>query len=216
MTRTYVPRSEMSESASLHSDDAGDYTLRYDQADVSTSDRQDTLPFDYLVSSMLTAGGRRKQRIADEVLDRIRGREDAATLAAWTAYMILGSPKPGRVDDCVGLFSRLGPNVVRDAMLDAFVHRPPGPAVEATWAEDYWFSLVRSLGLISRQGTPETFRSEIEVAARSPVAAIREAAVHALADIADEKALDCLRDIATNDPSHLVRELAQEAIEEAQ
>ncbi len=215
MTTTFSSRREFSKSASVDIDDTESSRL-VQESQENTTESPEPFILEDLVTDMLRACGRRKQRIANTVLDRIRSEEDAAKSAAWAAYMILASSTPGRIDDCVGLLSRLGPNVVANALRDAFVQRPPQGANKTSYIEDYGFVLTRTLGLLSKQMGPETFRSEIQDAARSSFAGVREAAVYAMADIGDAQAIRHLRNTAADDPSPIIRSLACEMLEEVE
>ena len=166
-----------------------------------------------MVDNLLSSHGQKKQSFATQILDRISHDDYAAENAAWAAFMILKSRKPGRVDDCLGLFSRLNSTTIRDAVNDAISGWPPGPEGMQQWAKDYWYVLVR---IILRDSMPvESPQREvmIDIASHFPVDAIREAAVEALADsdVPEHRAL--LKEIADNDESPPIRRLAAELIE---
>ncbi|MBN2476070.1 MAG: HEAT repeat domain-containing protein [Pirellulales bacterium] len=184
-----------------------------------SSDSGEESAFENLVTSLSNAGGLGKQRIADEILHRLRSCEDVATRAAWVAYLILTSKRPGRVDDCVGLFSRLGPNIVEEMIMVAARAHPISRGSGSSWVDDYWFALVRSLGFLSRQNDRKDSSHYCSLAvcySTHRIPALREAAVAVLADIGDEKAMARLKCMSQNDGSPLVRRLAQEMIEEAE
>ena len=171
-----------------------------------------------LVSTLLVSKGNRKQEIADEILQRIRISEDSAIQTAWTLYLILRSTKPGRVDDAIGLLSRLGPSIFVDAIMDAFMRRPPFSGDRTNpddyrLSDDYWYVLIRSLGPMIQQGESSLW-TLLDIAIRYPNPAIREAAVETLGEIDDERVVAKLEIVARDDTSVAVRRLAQEIIEE--
>lgn len=174
-----------------------------------TSESSRAFAFEDLVQRMLTSGGREKQRLADEVLERIKLDDNSrSTRAAWACYLVLQSSKPGRLGDCIGILSRLGPTTLRECLLDAIENRPP------TSDDDYWFALVRTLGHLCQQGHKEIFWPVIEVASRLHFVTLREAAVYALADIGDEAARQRLQEISDNDTSLAIRDLAADCLED--
>jgi len=167
-----------------------------------------------MIRELLESGGQRKQDIADDLVGKIVCSGDTApTWATWTAFSILRSTKPGRVDDCLGIFSRLSPTVIRDAIQDAWMRYRPDPE-NVDWVEDYWYVLIRSLGGIVKDWPSEQFTAIIDLASQVPLLGLREAAVLALGDIGDDDAVDGLRRIAAADRSPMIRQLAEEMLEE--
>ena len=216
MTETCVCNSQSSESGTCVADHQ--WVPAPTMPDSSTFGWSEAFAFEDLVQRMLASGGPAKQKAADEMINRIMIDEDRstrATRAAWASYLILQSAKPGRLADCVGILARLGPNVVRECILDAIVSRPSALDKQHAIAEDYWFAVVRSLGYLCKQGHTGTFRTTIEMASSFPVDSIREASVFALLDIGDKIAMERLSEIATSDPSRAVRETARECLEDA-
>ncbi|MFO7903224.1 MAG: HEAT repeat domain-containing protein [Planctomycetota bacterium] len=169
--------------------------------------------FDDLVKRMLSAWGREKQRIANEVINRIASSEDKSSQAAWAGYLILQNGSANCIYDFVGILSRLGPSVIRDCVVQAL--QANGGTQYTT--DDYWFALVRALGYLCRQGHTDEFLPLIMMMSRNPKSiSIREAAVYALADIGDESANIRLKQMAEKDLSPIIREVAQESLEEVE
>lgn len=212
--RTYTRYPTSTTSASI-----GTQTTRYTipkQAAVQTTDSEGAFAFEYLIRDMLNAGGRRKQNLATEIIDKLRSRRDVTNAVAWAAFRILKSRKPGRIDDCVGLLTQLGPDIVLNTIRDISLRLRPSLTGFEVWPDDFWYALVRSLGFIARQTKPEVVWPYIEHATRCPAAVVREASVLSLADIDTPDAIDCLSRLAKGDPAPEVRELAQEMLDDAE
>jgi hypothetical protein len=165
-----------------------------------------------LVGQLLSAYGQHKQRLADELIDRLSCDASAATKAAWVACMILSSSKPGRVDDCLGILSRLNLGVVQEAVNDAISYRPPLPSKMNRWTKDYWYSLVKSL-IDHPESSGANRDAVIAIASVYPLDAIREAAVQAMVESPSGLYRERLAIIAKSDQSLGVRRLAAEGIE---
>jgi hypothetical protein len=212
MTTTYVRARSTSTSTSQ-----GTSSLTWTEENPypsETSESSESFAFEDLVDRMLSSGGVFKQDIADEIVNRIQFDGRSHVRAAWACYLILQSAKPGRLDDCIGIMTRLGPGTVQECIRDAFVHqfRPDGPSGRT---KDYWYVLIRTLGYLCRQGYTEAFRTIIELASQFPEPAIREAAVYSLTDIGDQDAIERLVEIAKSDSSSTIREVAADCLEDA-
>ena len=189
--------------------------VKYEPEDNTNTKSSGEVSLQQVISELLESGGRRKQDVADCVIAKIsRSDESAPNWATWTAYRILHSPKPGRVDDCLGIFTRLSPTIVRDTLQDAFRRHPPQETGQHNWTEDYWYVLIRSLGRIVGDWPSEQLRDIIELASHFPMVSIRESAILALGDIGDPAAVERLRMIAVEDSHPLLRDLAEEMLED--
>ncbi|MEX2287995.1 MAG: HEAT repeat domain-containing protein [Planctomycetaceae bacterium] len=171
----------------------------------------DASALENLVSDFMNAGGAKRDRICDRLIDRITTAENPAAQICWTLYLILDSAKPGRVDDCIGILQRLGFDRTADAALETFTLRPPFPEM-GSLHQDYWYAFVRALGRYA--GEFSRARETIRLASRFPVSAMREAAAEVLAELGDKKSITQLREMATDDPSPLVQRICNELLAE--
>lgn len=175
-----------------------------------SSESKQEFVFDDLVERMSATWGWEKQQIADEVIQRIASSKDKTSKALWAGHLILQSKGDNCIYDFAGILSRLGPAITRDCVFQALQqsHREQ-------YTDDYWFAAVRALGFLCQRGHTDEFRSLIVMVSRNlSNIAMREAAVYALADIQDESAAARLNQMAEKDPSPIIREAAQESLEE--
>lgn len=117
-----------------------------------------------------------------------------------TLQTLIGSTKPGRLDDAVDILSEAG------AVLPQFVCEALTQSESDDVDEDYWYVLTRAIG----KSKLPTARIYVEMLSpKSP-----EAAVEAFGDIGDSESLDRLRAVAKDGPSDFIRQMAAEMVEE--
>lgn len=221
LTQTFDSNKLLSDSSSFGEAVSSDNTPRFGATPAPREVENGTVDLDAdsrpaledLIDNMLSAAADAKQELASELVDRITIEDDKAARAAWAAYLILRSPKPGRLRDCVAILSRLGRHIVLGCILDASIHRPPTPDADPR-TKDYWFALVRALGFLYRQQPDQLLMSMALDFSRDRCEAIREAALDSLADMAGPEAETRIREIAENDSSPILRETASDIFDD--
>ncbi len=110
-------------------------------------------------------------------------------------------PVSERLDEAIDLLVATG-ELAEQSALDTLTH------FDVTLRTDeYWYSLVRSLGKLGKAAVVSQF-------AKSSNRSIREAVVEALGEMGDETSIALLRQFATNDDSEFIRRLARDTLAE--
>jgi hypothetical protein len=150
------------------------------------------------VDSFLKAGGRAKGLARTELVNLLRGHESRIEALRAAMEQVSSSRSTGHFGDAIDVLSDLG-DVVKDLADTSIRESPPNGT-----NDDYWYVLIRGLG---KTGNGDILRQF----ARSPYRSLREAVAEAFRDLKDESSLS---QIASEDSSQFIREIAQELLDE--
>ena len=154
------------------------------------------------VTESLSAFGQRRENVRANLVRLIRVSNSQARYADFATKLILTNEMPGRIDEALEVLVASGPHTVRALFSETLPFMPPNED-----NVDYWYVLIRALGVSGACG-------EVAQFIKSPYVKIREAAVEALNDLADEYSLDLLKRLEETDSSKFIKRLASELIQE--
>lgn len=155
---------------------------------------------DHEISRFQRSIGAQRDSLRNAIIRKIVNADDPDEYIETTLQALIGSTKPGRLDDAVDILSQAG------TVLPQFLHGSFSQLDVDDVDEDYWYVLIRAVG----KSKSPTARMYVEMLwSRCP-----EAAVEALGDIGDEESIDLLRTVVKGAPTEFMRTLAEEVLEE--
>jgi hypothetical protein len=154
-----------------------------------------------LLDRVRLTGANEKVRNLQEAARLIRQMGASTDIVDRVIRRLIAERRSDGLDDAIDILTLLGGSVVDSVVKSSLSTYPP-----TTGNEDYWYALIRASGKTRNRNISESFLS-------SPILALEEAAVQALAEIGDTSAIASLRRVAaTPSEPQLIRELAAELL----
>ncbi|RIK84171.1 MAG: hypothetical protein DCC68_01935 [Planctomycetota bacterium] len=211
---------DTSHTRDQHTDSYEQYEYHYDEFDARRREKDRGLcaltfspeldRFEHDVRALLRAPAREKRVARDTVVSKIRNSsrssEERAELRSSDAIkslirLAVSSRRAGRLDDAIDVLSQVGP-ILELFIKDEYL-RETTPGVN----DDYWYVVLRAIG---KSGLQNAFQL-VECLWRN----CPEAAVEALGEIDDERAVDKLRNCAADGSAdENVRAMANDILDE--
>jgi hypothetical protein len=164
--------------------------------DVASPDIRD------FVSSLRKYRDQRRRMVREIVAREIRSSRSPQQSLDHALDTIFTFPASERLDEAIDLLvetEELTDQLAREALASHSYDRHR--------TDEYWYCLVRSLGKLGKEALVSQF-------AQNSNRSIREAVVEALGEINDKLSITLLQQLATNDESEFIRELARNTLAE--